>query len=72
VTGSETLTANARVKAVSTWFFNLSAALTGAVAARVWIVTQFDRTSLLWAVAAAGLFAIAYGLLYLLETETEP
>lgn len=41
----------------------------GAMTARIWIVTRFDLTSLIWGVAATGLFAIAYGLLYLLEPE---
>jgi hypothetical protein len=61
--------ANERVKAVSTWFFNLSAALIGATAARVWIFGQFDLTSLTWGIVAAALFAVAHGFLYLLEPE---
>jgi hypothetical protein len=71
VTRSETLTANARIKATATYFFNLSAALSGAIAARVWIVTRFDLTSLIWGAAAATLFAIGHRLLYLLEPESE-
>jgi hypothetical protein len=71
--GSETVTANARVKARvkagATWFLNLSAALTGTGAARVWILARFDLAAFAWSVAAFGLFAIGYGLLYLLEPE---
>ncbi|HEV2817964.1 MAG TPA: hypothetical protein VGW40_12175 [Allosphingosinicella sp.] len=66
------MTANERVKAVSTWFFNLSAALTGATAARIWIVGQFDLSSLGWSIVAVALFAVAFGTLYLLQPEDEP
>jgi hypothetical protein len=69
--GSETVTANARVKATATYAFNLSAALLMAMAARLWLVTQFDGAALVWGLGALVLFAAGYGLLYLLEPEAE-
>jgi hypothetical protein len=72
VASPERLIANERVKAVSTWFFNLSAALTGATTARIWIVGQFDLSSLGWSLVAVAMFAVAFGALYLLQPEDEP
>jgi hypothetical protein len=70
VTRSETLTANERVKTISTYFANLSAAVAAAAAARVWTVTRFDPASFVWAMLAALLLAGAWAILYLLEPES--
>jgi len=69
---AEAVVANEQVKAVSTFFLSLSAALTAATAARVWLAGQFDLASFGWSIVAVALFAVAYGTLYLLQSEDEP
>ena len=69
---AETGVANEQVKAVSTFFLNLSVALTAAAVARIWLAGQFDLASFGWSVIAVALFAVAYGTLYLLQSEDEP
>ena len=70
MTPSETMTANERVKTISTYFANLSAVLAAAAATRVWSITRFDFASFAWAAFGAILLAAAWAILYLLEPES--
>jgi hypothetical protein len=71
MTESQILTLNERLKGFSNYFFNLSAALLAAAAARMWVNGGFDLALLIWLAGAIGLLLLASGLLYLLEPETE-
>jgi hypothetical protein len=66
VTESQILTLNERVKGFSNYFFNLSAGLAAAAAARMWM-KSVDLTALLWVAGVIVLLLLASGLLYLLE-----
>ncbi|MGA9580507.1 MAG: hypothetical protein WBR13_00880 [Allosphingosinicella sp.] len=68
MTESQILTLNERVKGFSNFFFNLSAALMAATAARAWI-GGLDLVALAWLLGAIGLLLLGSGLLYLLEPE---
>ena len=68
MTESQILTLNERVKGFSSYFFNLSAGLMAATAARAW-VSGIDLVALGWLVGAIGLLLLGSGLLYLLEPE---
>jgi hypothetical protein len=71
MTESQILTLNERVKGFSNYFFNLSAALVAASAARVWVNGGVDLAALAWLSIAIGLLLLAWKLLYLLEPEIE-
>lgn len=71
MTESQILTLNERVKGFSNYFFNLSAALMAATAARVWVNGGIDLAALACLVGAIALLLLASGLLYLLEPEYE-
>jgi hypothetical protein len=71
MTESQILTLNERVKGFSSYFFNLSAALMAATAARAWVNGGVDLIALTWVLGAIGLLLLASGLLYLLEPENE-
>ena len=69
MTESQILTLNERVKGFSSYFFNLSAGLMAATAARVWVKGGVDLVVLTWVLGAIGLLLLASGLLYLIEPE---
>ena len=71
MTESKILTLNERVKGFSNYFFNLSAALVAAGAARIWVNGGIDLAALAWLAIAIGLLLLASGLLYLIEPENE-
>lgn len=71
MTESQILTLNERIKGLSNYFFNLSAALVAAGVARVWVKGGVDVAALAWLTIAIGLLLLAWGLLYLLEAEIE-
>jgi hypothetical protein len=68
---SRILTLNERVKGFSSYFFNLSAALTAAAAARAWVNRDVDLAVPAWALVAIALLLVAHKVLYLLETSSE-
>lgn len=70
MTESQILTLNERVKTISAYFANLSAALLAATAARMWI-KGVDVVTLLWLAAVATLLLISWHMLYLLEATME-
>jgi hypothetical protein len=71
VTESQILTLNERVKTVSTYFANLSAALSAATATRVWVKADVDLSAILWVAGAVCLLLISSQVLYLLEATLE-
>lgn len=71
MTESEILTLNERVKAISTYCANLSAALLAATAARVWIKAAVDLNALAWLAVTVGLILISWQVLHLLEPASE-
>jgi hypothetical protein len=71
MTESQILTLNERVKGFSSYFFNLSAALTAAAVARAWVNRDVDLAVLARAVVAIALLLVAHKVLYLLETSSE-
>lgn len=71
MTESQILTLNERVKGFSNYFFNLSAGLAAAAAARIWVPGGLDFAALTWLAGAFGLILLASGLLYLLEPDNE-
>jgi hypothetical protein len=56
------------VEGFSNFFFNLSAGLMAATAARAW-ASGLDLVALAWLFGAIGLLLLGSGLLYLLEPE---
>ena len=70
MTESQILTMNERIKTVSAYFANLSAALFAATAARIWI-KGVDLVAMLWLAAVATLILISWKVLYLLEASLE-
>jgi hypothetical protein len=68
MTDSQILTLNERIKGISNYFFNSSAALAAATATRVW-VNGGDISALAWLAGAIGL--LGTGLLHLLEPGNE-
>lgn len=71
MTESQILTLNARVKGFSSYFFNISAALTAAAVARMWVTGDVDLAASMWLAGAAVLLWLAWTVLYLLEPECE-
>lgn len=70
MTKSQILTLNERLKTVSNYLSNLSAALLAASVARVWTKSNFDLATATWLAVSGALIALAYGMLYLLEPDT--
>jgi threonine/homoserine/homoserine lactone efflux protein len=71
MTESQILTLNERMKAVSGYFFNLSAVLVATAVARIWVKSDMDFAALIWFAGGAILLWIGWSILYLLEPEGE-
>ena len=71
MTESQILTLNERMKTLSAYFANLSAALMAAAVVRVWTQADVDLNAILWVAAAIGMLAISSQVLYLLEPTLE-
>lgn len=71
MTESQILTLNERVKAFSSYFFNLSAVLVATAVARLWVKANVDFAALMWFAGGAILLWLGWSILYLLEPENE-
>ena len=69
MTREQILVMNERLKAFSNFALNLAAALSAAVAVRMWTRVGLDLNALVWGVGVVALMFIAYKLLYLMEVE---
>lgn len=69
MTREQILVLNERVKAGSSYLFNLAVALTAAVVVRLWSKGDIDLPALAWTAIVIILIFVALKLLYLLEAE---